>query len=130
MALALVAVFLTASATLAQALPVKTYRTIKSWTGDRATVVARTVDATYTLVSAHKEAGRPWADALFEKRSADGTLLVSRAYDCANATYRWLGEAATYRGLSLSVTSLEQVRDRKIEAGTVEHQLARYVCAL
>lgn len=130
MTLALFALILMASAAMAQSLPVKTYPKIKSWKGDRATVIATADNAAYTLVSAHKEGGRPWADALFEKQTAAGKVLVSRAYDCANATYRWLGEAPTYRGLSLSVTSLDQVRDRRLQAGTVEYALARYVCAL
>ncbi|MEO0912040.1 MAG: hypothetical protein AAFY59_03495 [Pseudomonadota bacterium] len=129
MVLALVAVLM-ASAAVAQGLPVKVHSKVKSWKGDRATVIASAPGEAYTLVSAHKEGGRPWADALFEKQTASGKVLVSRAYDCANATYRWLGEARTYRGLSLSVTSLEQVRDRRLQAGTVEYALARYVCGL
>ncbi|QHQ34626.1 hypothetical protein [Algicella marina] len=126
----LFAMVLIGSAAVAQALPVKTYREIKAWKGDRVTVVASAPGEAFTLVSAHKEAQRPWADALFERNTAEGKTLVRHAYDCANATYRWMGEARRFRDLSLSITSMDQMRDRRLEPGTVEYQLARYVCAL
>ncbi len=128
--LASLLLLLTASLAAAQPLPVKTYPTIRAFQGERDAVIARDEVAEYVLVSAHKEGGRPWADALFERRSAEGRMLVNRAYDCAAGTYRWMGEARTFRGLSLSVKSLDQVRDRRLESGSVEYALARYVCGL
>ncbi|MEO0386773.1 MAG: hypothetical protein AAF281_04470 [Pseudomonadota bacterium] len=119
-----------AGAGAAETLPVKTYPRITSFAGDRTTVIAVDGPAQFTLISAHKEAGRPWADALFERRDNAGRMLVARAYDCAAATFRWMGEAERFRGLSLSITSMDQIRDRPLLPGTVEFRLARYVCAL
>lgn len=133
MTLALVAaLILGATAAAAQGLPVKTYGDITSFRGNRAAVIAVTdaPPARYTLLSAHKEARRPWADAVIRRESPEGVSFLSRAYDCANATYRWLGEAASPARLSLSVTDLRQLGDRPLLPGTIEHRLAAYVCAL
>ncbi|MEM1266012.1 MAG: hypothetical protein AAGI50_08360 [Pseudomonadota bacterium] len=126
----LAALLFLAAPALAEGLPVKTYPRITSFEGDGRTVIATDGAAAYTLVSAHKEAGRAWADALYERTEDGTTTLVARAYDCAAATYRWMGEAPRYRELSLSVTSMDQLRDRPLFPGTIEHRLAAYVCGL
>lgn len=110
-------------------LPVKTYPEITTFRGsDRA--VASDGAAVYTLYTAQKEGGRPWAGAVFVKRMGGQVSYLSRAYDCAAGTWRWLGEAARLDRISQSVTSLDQTRRRALTPGSIEYQLAYYACAL
>jgi len=110
-------------------LPVRIYPRIMAFNGNPGRAILRTPEARYTLVSAHKEAGRPWADAVMTRETRAGRILLSRAYDCAAATFRWLGEGPSYRAMTASVRP-EQTGDRRLRPGTVEFELARYVCAL
>lgn len=110
-------------------LPVKTYKTITTFRGSNQ-VVASGGGAVYTLYSAQKEGGRPWAGAVFVKRQDGKATYLSRAYDCASGTYRWLGEYSRPDQISLSVTSLSQTQRRALQPGTIEYQLAYYACAL
>lgn len=110
-------------------LPVKTYKKITTFRGSNQ-VVASGGGAVYTLYSAQKEGGRPWAGAVFVKRQGGKATYLSRAYDCSTATYRWLGEYSRPDQISLSVTSLNQTRRRALQPGTIEYQLAYYACAL
>lgn len=114
----------------AQTLPVRIHKEIKTFAGSDTRVVAVDGADRYTLVSAHKEGGRPWADAIWAKRGPDGVTLLSRGYDCANDIYRWLGEARDFRGISRSVSSPGQTRQRRLTPGSIEHRLAAYACGL
>ncbi|MSU88930.1 hypothetical protein GE300_04740 [Rhodobacteraceae bacterium 2CG4] len=110
-------------------LPVKTYPEITTFGGSDAPVAADG-QAVYQLYSAQKEAGRPWVGAVFVRRMGGAATYLSRAYDCAAGTWRWLGEAARPDRISLSVTSLDQTRRRALVPGSIEHRLAHYACAL
>lgn len=116
----------------AQGLPVRIHKEIRSFSGNPAQVIATTdaPPARYTLYSAHKEGGRPWADAIWARRDAGGVTYLSRAYDCAAGTFRWLGEAARIDRISLSVRSIDQIRPQPLTPGTLEYLLARHACAL
>ena len=116
----------------AQGLPARIHDRITTFAGDPARGIAASEDpkAVFTLHSAHKEAGRPWADAIWVRRAETGVSYLSRAYDCAAGTYRWLGEAREIGRISLSVTSVEQTAPRRLVPGTIEYQLARHACAL
>ncbi len=111
-------------------LPVRIHERIATFRGDGDTVIARSDGGEYLLYSAHKEGGRPWADAIFVRRDRDGVTYLSRAYDCAAGTWRWMGEHDDITRISRSVGSIADIRPRPVEPGTVEHALARHVCAL
>ena len=118
------------SAAAAQGLPVKIHRDITAFQGDKNAAILVDGATRYALVSAHKEGGRPWADAVFWRVTDGQVTWMNRRYDCAAGTYRWLGEAEDYAGMSRSVTSLEELRDRPLQPGTVEYALAHHVCGL
>ncbi|NNU81843.1 hypothetical protein HMH01_15505 [Halovulum dunhuangense] len=120
------------SMAMAQGLPVRIHDGIRTFAGDPNRVVAATQDppSRITLYSAHKEGGRPWADAIWVRQTPEGRSFLSRAYDCEAGTYRWLGEAARLGQISLSVSSVAQTAPRRLEPGTVEYDLARHACAL
>ena len=113
-----------------QTLPVRVHKEIKTFRGDPDRTIAVEGAARYTLLSAHKEGGRPWADAIWLRQSPEGETMLSRGYDCARDLYRWLGEAKDFRGISLSVRSIEQTRYRPLTPGTLEHRLAAHACGL
>lgn len=120
---------LAGTAAMAQTLPVKIHRQIASFEGNPRAVILERDGARYALVSAHKEAGRPWADALFWRYRDGDRTLISRAYDCAAGTYRWLGEGKDFQEMSASVRP-GQTGDRLLEPGSTEFALAHHVCGL
>ncbi|MHA3914733.1 hypothetical protein [Halovulum sp. GXIMD14793] len=127
LALAVSSIFVASAA--AQGLPVKSYSKNTAFQGNPRVVILDREGAQYALVSAHKEAGRPWADALFYRYRDDTRTLMNRAYDCAAGTYRWLGEGKDFPSMSAAVKP-SQTGDRQLQPGSVEYALARYVCGL
>lgn len=118
-----------ATAAMAQSLPVKIHKDIKSFRGDVNVVIAEDGGARYTMFSGHKEAGRPWADMIIRKDNGTAVTYLSRAYDCAAATYRVLGQSSRLGQLSRGMTPA-QARDRALEPGTLEYTFARFACGL
>ena len=113
-------------------LPVKVYKEGRSFRGSSETVipVPGEPENRYLLHSAYKVGGRPWADMIAVRTNAGGFTYLSRTYDCARGTVRWLGEGRELGKLSLAVTSVAQTAPRALRPGTTEYALAAYVCGL
>lgn len=118
-----------AGALMAQSLPVKIHNEIKSFRGGPNVVITETGNTRYSMFSGHKEAGRPWADIVIRKETEGRVTYLSRAYDCAAATYRVLGQSTKLTELSRNMTP-GQAQDRVLEPGSLEFVFARYACGL
>ncbi len=115
------------------AVPVKVYNADKIWRGGPKVEIAlpATDGSAYSLVSVYKVGGKPWADLVARREAPDGGVTyLSRTYDCAHGTWRWLGEGNTLGAMTAAVASVGQTGPRAIEPGTVEGGLAAFACGM